>query len=185
MRLSGTAELYVPSRDPNATVKVPGFLAQTDKPIASKGLKSAKVELSVFSRERYAEEWKKMRLDEKKIAAIRAEAKERGMKDEEIEVAVAMAKAFDEMGGSDAAGNTLFLQIPKESVERIHDLRLETPGGEQIETGGSSSRADAVSVLKQLDLRAELPKDAVLAVSLYTDKAMVSVPFDLKEIPLP
>jgi hypothetical protein len=34
-------------------------------------------------------------------------------------------------------------------------------------------------------VRSAIPKDAVLVLSLFTDKAIVSVPFDLKEVPLP
>ncbi len=185
VRIAGTADLFVPGKDPNSVVKIPGFLARPGKPVPSKGLLAAKVEVTVLSKERYVEERKKNRLDEKKIAAIRAEAKERGMKDEEIGAMIEMAKAFDEMGESDFPEHGLYLQIPKESEEKIQELRLETPSGERIETGGSSSRTDEAMVLKQLDVKKALPKDAVLVLSLFTQKAIVPVPFDIKEVPLP
>lgn len=54
-----------------------GALAKLDKPVALGGLKSAKVELTLSSKAKYAEERKKHRLDEAKIAKIR-EAKARG-----------------------------------------------------------------------------------------------------------
>ncbi len=126
-----------------------------------------------------------MRLDGRRIEPIRAEGKERGMKDEEIEALIEIAKAMDEMVESDVPEGGLFLRIPKESEERIQDLRLETAGGEAIDTDGSSSRSDGTIVLKQIDVREALPKDAVLVLSLFTDKAIVSVPFDLKEVLLP
>ena len=78
VRLSGIAELFVPGRDPNAVVKVPGFLARLDKPVASKGLKAAKVDVTVLSKEGYLAEMKKNKLDDKKIAEIRAEGKKHG-----------------------------------------------------------------------------------------------------------
>jgi hypothetical protein len=183
--VSGTAELFVPGRDPSSVVKVPGFLAKLNKPVASKGLKAAKVEVTVLSKERYVEEQKKNRLDEKKIAEIRAEGKERGMKDEEIDAIVEMAKAFDELGGSDFPEHGLYLRMPEASEEKVQELWLETAAGERIETGGSSSSTSGGVVLKQVAAKAAIPKDAVLAVSLFTDKAIVSVPFDLKEVPLP
>ncbi|MBK9090237.1 MAG: hypothetical protein IPL90_14755 [Holophagales bacterium] len=185
MRISGTADLFVPGRDPSSVVKVPGFLARPGKPVASKGLKAAKVEVTVLSKESYVEARKKNRLDEKKIAAIRAEAKERGMKDEEIGPLIEMAKAFDEMGESDFPEHGLYLRIPKTSEEKIQELWLETPAGERIETGGSASRTDEAVVLQQIDVKKALPKDAVLVLSLFTEKAIVSVPFDIKEVPLP
>ena len=185
MRVSGTADLFVPGRDPSSVVKVPGFLARAGKPVDSKGLKAAKVEMTVLSKESYVEARKKNRHDEKKIAAIRAEAKERGMKDEEIGPLIEMAKAFDEMGESDFPEHGLYLQLPKASEEKIQDLWLETPSGERMETGGYSARTDKDVVLKQIDVKKALPKDTVLVLSLFTEKAIVSVPFDIKEVRLP
>ncbi len=185
VRVTGTAELFVPGRDPASVVKVPGFLSRLDKPVQSKGLKAAKVDLTVLSKEKYAEERKKNRLDDKKIALIRAEAKERGMKDEEVDALVEMAKAFDEIGGGDLPENGLYLKVPRASDEKIQELWLETAAGERIETGGSQGSGSEEAMLRQIEVRSALPKDAVLALSLFTDKAIVSVPFDLKEVPLP
>jgi hypothetical protein len=185
VRLSGTAELFVPGRDAASVVKVPGFLARPDKPVASKGLKAAKVDLTVLSKEKYVEARRQNRLDEEKIALIRAEGKERGMKEEELEALIEMAKAFDELGEGDLPAHGLYLRIPKTSEERIQEIWLETAGGERIETGGSSSRSDESFVLKQVAVREALPGDAVLVLSLFTDKSIVTVPFDLKEVPLP
>ena len=185
VRVSGTANLFVPSRDPASVVKVPGVLARLDKPVASKGLKAAKVDLTVLSKANYVEERKKNRLDEEKIAQIRAEAKERGIPEEEVDAVVEMAKAFDELGEGDLPEHGLYLRIPKESDGKIQELWLESAAGERIETGGSSSRSDESFVLKQVAVKEALPKDAVLVLSLFTEKALVSVPFELKEVPLP
>jgi hypothetical protein len=185
IRISGTADLFVPGKDPSSVVKVPGFLAKPGKPVDSKGLKAAKVEVTILSKESYVAARKKNRLDEKKIAEIRAEAKERGMKEEEIGPLIEMAKAFDEMGESDFPEHGLYLQLPKTSEEKIQELWLETPSGERLETGGYSARTDKDVVLKQIDVKKALPKDAVLVLSLFTEKAIVSVPFDIKEVPLP
>ncbi len=185
VHVSGIAELFVPGRDPAALVKVPGALSRLDKPVASKGLKAAKVDVTLLSKEKYLEERKKNRLDEKKIAQIRAEGKERGMKDEEIDAIVEMAKAFDEIGEGDLPEHGLYLKVPKAADERIQDLWVETAGGEKVETSGSSSRSDESFVLKQVALKAAAPKDAVLAVRLLTDKTIVSFPFELKEVVLP
>jgi hypothetical protein len=183
--VTGTADLFVPGRDAASVVKVPGFLSRLDKPVQSKGLKAAKVDLTALSKEKYVEERKKNRLDEKKIALIRAEAKERGMKDEEVDALVEMAKAFDEIGGGDLPENGLYLKVPRASDGRIQELWLETPAGEKIETGGSQGSGSEEGMLRQIEVRSALPKDAVLVLSLFTDKAIVSIPFDLKEVPLP
>ena len=46
--VSGTLELYLPSRDPAGDVKVERALVRAGRPLASKGLKDAKVELTVL-----------------------------------------------------------------------------------------------------------------------------------------
>jgi len=185
VRVSGTAELFVPSRDPGSVVKVPGFLARLDKPAAAKGLKANGVELTVLSKEAYAAEQKKNRLDEKKIALIRAEGKERGMKDEEIDALVEMARAFEEMGGGPLPENVLLLKIARPGYDKVQEIWVETAAGEKIESGGSQGSGREDAFLKQVEMREPLPKDAVLVVSLFTDKAIVSVPFEMKEVVLP
>lgn len=185
VRLSGTAELFVPGRDPASVVKVPGFLARPDQAVASRGLKAAKVDLTVLSKAKYVEARQQSRLDEEKIALIRAEGKARGMGDDELEALIEMAKAFDELGEGDLPQHGLYLRVPKASDEKIQELWVENAAGERLDTAGSSSRSDEAFVLKQVGFREALPKDAVLVLSLFTDKSIVTVPFELKEVPLP
>lgn len=185
VRVSGTVELFVPSRDTGSVVKVPGFLEKLDRPVASKGLKANKVDVTVLSKAAYAEEQKKNRLDEKKIALIRAEGKERGMKDEEIDALVEMAKAFDGMGGGPLPENVLLLKIARPGYDKVQELWVETAAGEKIESGSSQGSGSEDAMLKQIEMRSPLPKDAVLVLSLFTDKAIVSIPFELKEVVLP
>lgn len=182
IRISGTAELFMPGRDPNSLVEVPGFQANPGNPIVSKGLAAAGVEVTVLTKDLYIEERKKNQLDEKKIAAIRAEAKARGEKDEEVEALLEVAKALDEIVVSE---HGLYLRIPKASSEKIQALWLQTASREKIGTGDSAATTREGIVLRQIRLNRELPKDAVLVVSLFTGKSVVSVPFDVKEVPLP
>lgn len=185
IRLSGTAELFVPSRDPSTLVKVPGFLSRLDKPIASKGLKAAKVEATVLSKAGYLAEQKKNRLDDKKIAEIRAEGKKRGAKDEEIDAVIEMAKAFDKMGGESTPEHALLINISRPGDEKIQEFWVETAAGEKIDSGSSQGSGSESGMLRQVEYHKEIPKDAVLVFSLFTDKAVVSVPFDAKEVSLP
>lgn len=183
--VTGTVELFVPGRDASAVVRMPGALAKLDKPVVSKGLKSAKVELTVLSKAKYVEERKRHRLDETKIAKIREEATARGMKEEEADAIVEMAKAFDEMGEGDLPEHGYYLKVPTASEEKIQEVWLETAKGEKLESGGSSSRSDEAFVLKQVFLKEAPPKDAVLVARLLTDKSIVSVPFEMMEVRLP
>jgi hypothetical protein len=53
--LTGTLEVWIPSRDPASEVKVEKLYAKAGKPIVSKGLKDAKVEVTVIPRDRVNE----------------------------------------------------------------------------------------------------------------------------------
>ena len=52
LTLTGNLEAFVPSRDPAAEVKIEKFYAKAGKPIVSKELKDAKVEVTVIPRDR-------------------------------------------------------------------------------------------------------------------------------------
>ena len=53
--VTGTLEVYIPSLDPAAEVTVEKFYARAGKPIVSKGLKDAKVQVTVLPRDRVNE----------------------------------------------------------------------------------------------------------------------------------
>src|SRR5512140_629905 len=69
--VKGTVELFVPSRDPSATIKVDNALAKLDAPLSSKALKTAKLSLTPLSPQRYAEEKQKQKITEKDLEEIR------------------------------------------------------------------------------------------------------------------
>jgi hypothetical protein len=53
--LTGSLEVWFPSRDPASEVKVDNFYAKAGKPIVSKGLKDAQVEVTVIPRDKVNE----------------------------------------------------------------------------------------------------------------------------------
>lgn len=182
--ISGTLELFVPKRDPNAVVKVEDALARPDKPLVSKGLKASRIEVTVLSTKRYAEERKKQQLDDAKIAEIRAEGKKRGMEDKEIDALIGLAKAFEGLGG-EVPENAVILAGKVAEMERIQSVKLLGPGGEEVHVGMSSSSSDGTTKTMVLHPSTDPPKKSALVFTILTDKALVKVPFDLKEIPLP
>lgn len=107
------------------------------------------------------------------------------MKDEEIDALVEMARAFEEMGGGPLPENVLLLKIARPGYDKVQEIWVETAAGEKIESGGSQGSGREDAFLKQVEMREPLPKDAVLVVSLFTDKAIVPVPFEMKEVVLP
>jgi hypothetical protein len=184
-RLSGKLELFVPSKDPNAVVKVPDALATPDKPLKSAGLKSAKVEVSVLSKEAYAALLKSQKLDDAKIAELRAEGKKRGASDKELDMMISFAKAMQKMDDAPLPDGTIVLSGKLADMEKIVEVAVQKPDGGEIDLGGRSSSSDGKTKTLVMTPREAPPPGAALVFTVLTDKAKVSVPVDLKEVPLP
>lgn len=182
--LSGTLELFVPKRDPGAVVKVEKALSKPDKPLQSKGLKAAKIDVTVLSTARYKAEQEKQKLDDKKIAEIRAEGKRRGETEADIDAVIELAKAFQELGGSDVPEGAVILFGNSAALDRIQKIRI-LQGGEEISVNSSSSSSDGTTTTIVLQPETVPGPLAALEFTILTQKARVSVPFDLKDVPLP
>lgn len=182
--VSGTAELFAPKRDPSAIVTVPNAFKNLDKPLSSKGLKAAKVQVTVFSRDRWAEEVKKEKLDDKAVAKIRAEAKKEGISEKEIDAMIELSKIMSEAFGK-VPENGVILNGPRAGMDLIHSVMILGPDGEEIHVEGSSGQSDEDTKTTILHPSKPVPPNASLRFSLLTNKARVVVPFELKEVPLP
>lgn len=185
LRLGGSVELLVPSKDPNAIAKVPNALAKKDTPLKAPGLKAAGVEVRVLSAEAYQAEKKKQKLDEKKIAEIRAEGKKRGVSDEEIDQMIELAKAFEGMGGGGPDENAVILSGKVADMEKILDVEIRGADDTPIHVGMKSSSSDGKTKTTILNASGPPPADASLVFTLLTDKSRVSLPVDLKGVVLP
>ena len=177
--LKGTVELFVPGRDPNAVIRIDKALAKLDAPLSHAKLKSAKLTLTPLSRDGHSAWMKKHKLDEAKIAQIRAEGKKRGVDEKEIELAIEMAKAFDSMDASLPEG-TVILAGSSADFDRIHRVEILGADGKPIDTGsrGTSTRGeDAVMTLQP---SSPPPPNAALELHVLTAKSRMSFPFELK-----
>jgi hypothetical protein len=182
--VSGTAELFAPKRDPNAVVTVEKAIAPLNKPLSSKGLKASKVEVSVLSKERWAEEQKKQKPDEKALAEMRAEAKKQGASEKEIEAAIELAKGLSEAFGG-VPENGVILSGPRAGMELIQSVKIVGPDGEEIHISGTTGHTDPKTKTMILEPSKPVPPNASLRFTLLTDKARFTVPFELKDVPLP
>jgi hypothetical protein len=183
VRLKGTVELYVPSRDPSANVKIDNALANLDKPLSSKALKAAKLEITPLSRKAYADAKEARKIDAKDIEQIRAEAKKQGAPEKDVEVAIALAQAFDSMD-EEVPEHAVILSGEKSDFDQIYRIEILGEDGEPINitSRGTSSRGE--SSLMTLNPSQPPPAKAAVQLMLLTPKTRVSFPFDLK-VPLP
>lgn len=178
VRLKGSVELFVPSRDPNAVVTVDKALAKLDAPLASKALKAAKVEITPLSRTAYAAAMKERKLDDKKIEAIRAEGKAHGASDKDIETAIALAKAFEALDENPPEG-AVILSGSKSAFDRLYRVEVLGADGKPIDMRGRSTSTRGEASVMTLQPSEAPPENAALQLMLLTDKARVSYPFEL------
>jgi hypothetical protein len=178
IKLKGTVELFVPTRDPNAVVKIDKALAKRDVPLSHKSLKAAKIEITPLSAEGYAASRKANKLDDAKIAEIRAEAKKRNVPEKEVETVIEFAKAMDAMD-EPMTPNSVVLSGKKSDFDRI--LRVEILGadGKPIDVGSRSTSTRGESSIMTMQPNGELPANAALQFYLLTDKSKMSFPFEL------
>jgi hypothetical protein len=185
IRLSGSVELFVPSKDPNAVVKVDKALTKLDKPIVSKALKAEKISITILSPKKYEEQRGQNRLDDAKIAEIREEAKKEGVDEKEVEAMIELAKAFQELGGGSPSEASVILSGRKADFDRILRVRLFAPDGTELSVPSRSTSSTGDDATMILDLSEPPPADTALEITLITKKATISVPYELPGIPLP
>ncbi len=179
VKIKAALELYVPGRDPAATIKVPKALAKLDAPLASPALKAAKIDLMLLSPAAYAEQQKKQKLTDKQIEEIRAEAKKKGAPEKEVETAIGLAKAlegFDET----APPGSIILSGKKSAFDRIYRIDVLGADGKPMDSTSRSltTRGDSASVMVMSTSPAP-PPNATLQVQLLTDKTRMTVPVEL------
>lgn len=183
VRIKGTVELFVPSRDPNAIVKIDKALTKLDAPLTSKTLKAAKVDLTLLSPAGYTALMKSRKITEKDIEAIREEGRKRGVSDKEIEAMIGFAKAMEELGG-DVPENAIILSGKEAAFDRVFRIEVLGPDGKPMDTSGRSTSTRGEDSIMMIQPREPPPANASLQVQLLTDKSRLSFPFEMS-VPLP
>jgi hypothetical protein len=183
VRIKGTVELYVPGRDPGSIVKVDKALAKPDAPLASKGLKAAKVDLTLLSRAGYATLMKTRKLTEADIEKIRAEGKKRGVSEKEVEAMIGFAKAMEGMDGDTPEG-AVILSGKKDAFDRVFRVEILGTDGKPVDVGSHSTSTRGDDSIMTMQPNQPPPANASLQFSLLTDKSRLSFPFELS-VPLP
>lgn len=178
VKIKGTVELYVPTRDPNAVVKVDKALAKLDAPLSSKALKAAKIELTPLSQAGYKKALESRKLDETKLAAMRAEGKKQGVPEKEIEMMLELAQALDASDREIAEGS-IFLAGRKESFDRIYRVEILGSDGKPIDTPSRSTSTRGDDAIMTLVPASAPPQNATLQLYVITQKARVTAPFEL------
>ena len=134
--VTGRLEVFVPSNDPAALVKVENVFARGGKPLVSPALAAA-----------------------------------------QLEVAVAPPDTVSE-------GNFSFVSTAA-GMERIKGVQVLKRDGTPVETSFSQSGSDGETAQFIYRLGEPAPPDAGVLFTVLTEKAVVSIPFELKGLVLP
>jgi hypothetical protein len=178
--IAGQIELFVPARDPAATVTVDRVLSRMDKAVDSPALKSQKIALRVVSPNAHRAAAKKRDAElEKEMAKHKEEMKKEAGDDKTAEALMALVKGFSGMM-NEVGDNDLILEI-EDPDKKVLDVSVVGPKGDTIDTNGSMSSGS----LRILQFHEKLPADAKLRLLLQTRKSIVSAPFSLTSVPLP
>ena len=179
VQLKGTIELYVPDRDPGATVKIARGLAKLDSPIAAKPLQAAKIEITPLSAKGYAALLESRKLTDADIEKLRAEAMRQGAEEKEVELAIELAKAFEGLDEPYSPESVIF-SGEKSDFERIYRLELFGADGVPLDDRGRGVSSRGESTVMTINLSEPPPPDAAVQILLLTEKSSVSFPFTLK-----
>jgi hypothetical protein len=178
--ISGEVQLFVPTRDPAATIMVDRVVSRMDKAVDSPVLKTQRIAIRVVSPKAHRAAAKKREAElDKEMAKHKEEMKKEAGDDKTAEALMALVKGFSGMM-NEVGDNDLILEIEDEQ-KKILDVSVVGPKGDAIDTRGSMSSGG----LRILQFGEKLPADAKLKLLLQTRKSIVSSPFTLANVPLP
>lgn len=185
IQMKGVVELFVPARDANSRVRVDKALAKLDAPLNAKGLRAAKIEVTPLSTQKYKEKLKAQELDEAKIAELRERGKAEGASDEEITQIIELVKALQELGGGELSDRAVVLSGRSSDFDRIQRVEILGADGKPVNISSRSTSSDGENATMVLEPSEDLPSNPAIEFTILTDKAKMSVPFDIKSVPLP
>ena len=186
--ISGTLELFVPSRDANATILIPSLTSAVGHAFEHAGLKAAGIDVSIWNKQQYEtrrkseeERLKKAYEERKKKAA------EPGGSAEDFGDALAQGlmkvfgglfNAMTEMGE-----NGLAIQVT-DPKKLLIGIEFEDANGKTIDHRGQTTLGGEERTML-FDFEEKLPETARVKLHLLTSKSVVSFPFKLVNVPLP
>lgn len=184
--VGGYLELFVPGKDPKASVTVAGFLQGAGKPIPDNLLKAADIEVTVWTREQYEA---RRKVEAERLRKEQEEKRKKGnaepLQDFADLLIGAMGKLFGGLADSfDELSDTALVLTVKDPNAKILDIDFENAKGEKLRYN-SSSRSENNDKTFVYDFNEKLPDGARVKFGLLSSTAIVKVPFKLNNVALP
>ncbi len=186
--LSGSVELFIPDRDPNALATIANVSKSLGVPLNSPALKAAGIEIIIWNKGQFearkkAEEARlKKEMEEKAKkadAASSEEASGEALAEGLMKMFGGLFNSFAQMDDDDIA-----FQIADPN-RRLVKIAFETARGKPLHTGGRMSMGSDKNRTIIYSLEDPLPNTAQVKIYILTPKATIKTPFKLTNVPLP
>lgn len=177
----GDVELFIPKRDPGTEQRFEKLLGKLDKPLANGALKSAKVEITPLSGAEFKKRSAKNKPTKEQFVA---EGKKHGASDKEIEDMWKLMQAVSALGPEEPSETNVVFEV-KDPDGRMLGLELTDKEGKPISAQMRSSSGGVEAKMMTLGFSEKPPADAGLLVTVRTAKSLVTVPLEMKGVPLP
>ncbi len=167
--ITGELQLFMPDKDPAATVSIKNFMKTGGRPINNPALAKAGVTVAILTKKEYDS----LKKEEEKKA--KEAAKMQGLTQ-------TMMSAFESLlGGFFAVGENDLLFKVDDPLGNLIDMDVVDSAGTKIENNGRMKSQDLIV----LNYNEAVPPDAKLRLFLKTEKSVVSVPLRLVDVALP
>ncbi|MDA8101298.1 MAG: hypothetical protein M0042_16885 [Nitrospiraceae bacterium] len=167
--ISGDLLLFMPDKDPAATVVIKDFTKKAGKPLDDPALARAGIVLTVLTKKEYDA------LKKEEEAKAKEAAKKQGMTEAMMSAFEGLFSGFFQVGEHD-----LLFKI-SDPQENLVDMDVVDAAGAKINNRGSMKSNN----LKVLNYPEAVPVDARLRLSLKTQQSVVTLPLRLTDVALP
>jgi len=161
----GEVQLFVPKNDPQAGVFVRDVMQQSGKMVESPALKASGIEVMPLNKTDY---------DERKAK----------QKENKGAITGAIENAFGGLFGGFATmnDNSLALLV-RDPDGKLVNVEFEDADGKKVRSNSRMTSGERNAQTRIYEFNSKPPRTIILQV--LTPKALVSSPFDLKDVPLP
>jgi hypothetical protein len=167
--ITGELQLFMPDKDPAATLLIRDFMKKAGKPVTDSALTKAGIAVTVLTKKEY----ESLKKDEEKKA--KETAQKQGLTQAMMSAFEGLLGAFFQVGEND-----LIFKISDPSGNLI-DMDVVDANSTKIKSHGNMKSHD----LTVLNYNEAVPADAQLRLFLKTQKSVISMPLRLVDVALP
>lgn len=174
--ITGSFEIFVPGKDPASTITITDIRKSTGTPISAPALKTAGIEITMWTKEQFEA---RRKAEEEKL-----KKSEKGGDLGEA-LGQALGKIFGGLFGSldNLSEHSIAFQI-KDPQSRLVGIEFQDDKGVAI-SGSRLSSGSSENQTRIHDFESKLPDTARVRLYVLTPRSVVKTPFKLNNVPLP